>query len=621
MKKIFISLLISILIITGNVGVSSALTEETRAVWLTTAWGLDWPKNQTSSSKQKSEMINLLDEFKSIGINTIMFQVRPMADALYESEINPWSSVLTGVQGKAPDYDPLKFVTEEAHKRGIEVHAWLNPYRVISSGTDLSKLSADHPARLNPSMTMEYNNAVYYNPELPEVKKHIADTVAEIVNNYSVDGVVFDDYFYPEKYPLPNGESKDGAVANARRNHINEMVKLVSDTINSIKPNVKFGISPSGIWKNKYSDPTGSDTNGNESYYSVFADTRTWIKNGWVDYVSPQIYWPIGYKIADYAKLIEWWSNEVRGTNVDLLISHTLEKSDTAVEIDKQLELNKSYPEIKGSIFYRGSSIQGNNQGCKDKISDFYIRNYKTFYVDIYSFLGEEAAKNVLNRVQNDTGWYLEYQQMDAKEPLYKVETGGFIGEDSVNSAINTLKQSTGLEGKVNFTGNYSGGSKTPIYRLETGSIIGEENVIEAMKRVQEATGWWLTYEPKSAPNEYKIVTGGFVGEENAKNALKTLQDITGWWATYVATGGYVEEAGVPIYSIVLDGYISEKDALDALKRMQQATGWWAYSQFTGEYIHYYRVVTGGIVGLTNAREKSNFIAQNYGWYHEIKEK
>lgn len=275
---------------------------------------------------------------------------------------------------------------------------------------------------------------------------------------------------------------------------------------------------------------------------------------------------------------------------------------------------------------YCPARILGRNDGWNDfmnKVKIAYDKlpenpNKATYYLDIHSFLGLESTQAAMDRLTADTGWWLTSEETGAKEPVYKVETGGFIGEESVNAAINTLKETTGIDGTVNPTGNFSGGSKTPIYRVETGSIIGEENVIQAMKKVQEITGWWLTYEAKPAPNEFKIVTGGFVGEESANVALKKLQDITGWWATSAFTGSYHEEAGTPIYSIIVNDLVGESKAIETLNQMQEATNWWAYTQATGKYIPYYRIKTGGFVGLENAKEKSAFITENYKWYHTV---
>lgn len=382
MKKIITILLTLIMIISSfTINVfAEPNSKEMRAVWITTVYNSDFPSTSTkgNAEAQKQELIKKLDTLKSAGINTVIFQVRPKGDALYQSNINSWSDVLTGTQGLYPGYDPLQFAIEEAHKRGMELHAWLNPYRVTTWGTDTSVLSANHPARLHPEWLIESNSALYYNPDLTEVKEHIKNTVAEIVQNYNVDGIHFDDYFYPSNYPLPEGETRDGAVANARRQNVDEMVAMVYNTIKSIKPSVVFGISPTGIWKNNTSDPTGSATKGQECYYSVFSDVRSWIKSGTVDYIVPQIYWETGNSAADYETLVKWWSNEVSGTNIKLYIGQALYKDVVANQIDTQLKINEKYPQVSGSFFFSAKDIFDNRQGCTDKITAYYNSSSST---------------------------------------------------------------------------------------------------------------------------------------------------------------------------------------------------------------------------------------------------
>lgn len=207
---------------------------------------------------------------------------------------------------------------------------------------------------------------------MPEVKQHIVDTVAEVVRNYDVDGIHFDDYFYPSNnindLDSYNKYGNDMNIDDFRRNNVNEMVKSVYNTIKSIKSNVKFGISPRGIWKNKSSDQTGSNTNGGQSYYDIYADTRTWIRNGWLDYVVPQIYWEIGNGAADYSKLINWWANEVNNTNVDLYIGQGIYKPTVAREIDSQINVNRQYGNIKGSVYFTYRDIRNNSEGIRDKL-------------------------------------------------------------------------------------------------------------------------------------------------------------------------------------------------------------------------------------------------------------
>lgn len=377
MKKIISWLLIVMLIGTfvPSDTLAASTTEEMRAVWIATVSNIDFPKVKNDAAAQQKEFIQKLDQLEEMGINTVMVQVRPKADALYSSTINPWSDVLTGVQGKYPGYDPLAFMIEEAHKRGMELHAWLNPYRITSSGTNVNALSDWHPAKWNPSWVMTYNNALYYNPEVEGVKQHIEETVEEIISNYDVDGIHFDDYFYPSGYPLPAGEGPDGVVANSRREHVNDMVRRVSQVIKRVNPKVEFGISPMGIWKNNTKDVTGSPTNGSESYYTVYADTRTWIQNEWIDYVVPQIYWETTHKVAPYEPLVKWWSNEVRGTDVDLYIGQGIYKDTVAQEITTQLQINQNYKEVKGSIYFSLSDLLNNRGNAANQIKSFYKGN------------------------------------------------------------------------------------------------------------------------------------------------------------------------------------------------------------------------------------------------------
>ena len=368
MKKLINIVLICMLVLICVSNISYASSNKMNAAWIATVYNIDWPIQKNNEKLQKQQMIDILNNLQDVGIDTVMFQVRPKGDSLYKSNISPWSDVLTGIQGKNPGYDPLAFVIEEAHKRGMKVHAWLNPYRVTTLGTDLNVLANNNPAKQHPEWTLTHNNRIYFNPEIPQVKQLIKNTVAEIVTNYNIDGIHFDDYFYPTNYPLPEGEGRDGIVANNRRNNINAMILEVKNTIKGIKPQVKFGVSPSGIWKNKSSDINGSDTRGKESYYSDYADTLTWIKNNYVDYIVPQLYWQIGLNVADYSKLVRWWSDQVKGTKVDLYIGQGIYKDVVASEIDTQLKLNTNYPEIKGSIFYSTSDIIKNRVGCREKI-------------------------------------------------------------------------------------------------------------------------------------------------------------------------------------------------------------------------------------------------------------
>ncbi len=341
--------------------------EEMRAVWISTVFNLDYPKEKEAAA-QKREFDEKLDFLKNIGFNTVIVQVRCSGDAFYSSSINPWSQYLTGTQGKDPGWDPLEYMISSAHSKGMELHAWLNPYRVTTSGTDVSVLSENHPARLHPDWVITHNDAMVYNPELEEVKKHIVDTVSEIVKNYNVDGIHFDDYFYPSNYPLPEGESKDGKIANARREHINDMVGRVSQAIKAIDSSVSFGISPRGIWKNDSSGKWGSIINGSEGYYAVYADALNWIYNGYIDYIVPQIYWESGKTGADYNTIVRFWADAVSGSKTKLYIGEAIYKEAISAEIYKHWEFCQTIPEVEGQFFFSLRQLEANLSGCADSL-------------------------------------------------------------------------------------------------------------------------------------------------------------------------------------------------------------------------------------------------------------
>ncbi|WP_317854914.1 family 10 glycosylhydrolase [Chakrabartyella piscis] len=345
-----------------------------RGAWISTVYSADFPSTINDATAQKAEFTEKIDALQDLGINAVVVQVRPKSDAFYDSDINPWSSVLTGEQGKYPGYDPMEYMIEEAHDRGMEFHAWLNPYRITTSGTDLSTLSSDHPALAHPEWILTYNNALYYDPSQKAVQEYIAETVAEIVENYDVDAIHFDDYFYPSNYPLPDGEDRDGSVANQRREDINDMVELVSKTIKSIDSSVEFGISPMGVWKNSSSDSNGSDTRGSEGYYTVFADATTWIANEWIDYIAPQIYWEQDNQYAPYEPLVSWWSDVVSGTDVTLYIGQGIYKDIVSQEITEQMNINENY-NVDGSIFFSSRDLLDNREGVGTAVKAYYASN------------------------------------------------------------------------------------------------------------------------------------------------------------------------------------------------------------------------------------------------------
>lgn len=356
-----------------------------RAVWIATVMNIDWP-SQTglSVAEQQQQFITILDKVQQMHMNAVIVQIRPTADAFYPSKLFPWSRYLTGVQGQGPGYDPLAFMIEQAHMRNIQFHAWFNPYRV-SMDTDLSKLAPNNPAILHPDWVVSYGGKLYFNPGIPAVRQYITTGIMEVVKNYDIDGVHFDDYFYP--YPVAGQAFPDQAtyqqygagfsnLGDWRRNNVNKLVQGVSAAIKQVKPYVQFGISPFGVWRNQSTDPTGSATRaGVQDYDDLYADTRTWIKNNWIDYIVPQIYWNIGFPPAAYDVLVAWWSHEVDGTHVQLFTGMAVYKIGQSGawsnpgEMPNQLALNLKYPEVKGEIFYSMIQLTENHLGFTDNLS------------------------------------------------------------------------------------------------------------------------------------------------------------------------------------------------------------------------------------------------------------
>jgi uncharacterized lipoprotein YddW (UPF0748 family) len=364
-----------------------------RGAWIATVANIDWPSAEAvgDSAAQKAEMTFLLDSLYGLGLNAIILQVRPTADALYKSAYEPSSHWLTGKQGAPLTWDPLAWTIGEAHQRGMEVHVWLNPYRVNLAKTDTSMISADHIWRKHPEWFWEYNKQWYFDPALPETREWICTIVQDIVSRYDIQAIHMDDYFYP--YPAGGKKLPDEAsfkkdprgfdnIHDWRRDNVNLAIQAISRTIKECKDSVEFGISPFGVWRNASVDSTGSKTQaGITNYDDLYADTRLWIKEGWIDYILPQLYWEIGKKVADYEILAHWWANEVRGTKCKLYIGmapYRLENASAKTawgvgnEIKRQMDLNRTIPEISGECFYSTRPLLRNPRGVCDSICTYY---------------------------------------------------------------------------------------------------------------------------------------------------------------------------------------------------------------------------------------------------------
>lgn len=368
---------------------------EMRAVWIATVANIDWPSQRILTSRaQREELRKMLDEFQRLNINAIVMQIRPTADSFYPSALEPWSHWLTGKQGVRPKdyYDPLQFIIDEAHKRFIDVHVWLNPYRVTNSD-DLKVLSPDHIYYKKPELFVKYGGKYYFDPGRDETRAFLNRVVQDVVERYDVDAIHFDDYFYPYKVngeEFPDNESfakyprgfAPNQKADWRRNNVDMVIAELQNTIKSAKPWVEFGISPFGVWRNNNVDPRGSATRaGVQNYDDLYADILKWLREGTIDYVTPQLYWEIGKKVADYSILVKWWSENSYGKNlyIGLYASQLGQKNAPAEwrkgnELMRQMKLNQKYPQVDGVMFFSAKAIMGNYQGIADSLSK---SNYK----------------------------------------------------------------------------------------------------------------------------------------------------------------------------------------------------------------------------------------------------
>lgn len=368
-------------------------SKEMKGAWISTVFNLDWPSVASASNemKQKQEFNSLLDKLKSTGFNAVFVQVRTSADSLYPSTLVPWSKVLTGTQGKNPGYDPLAYMISAAHERGLQFHAWFNPFRATTDSSTAA-LDSSHVAKAHPEWIVTADGKKYINPGIPEARQHIIDTVMEVVKGYDVDGIHLDDYFYPSNVSFADDSAyktynTKGITSKAdwRRDNINEFVRQLGLQIHNVKPSVSYGISPFGVWRNSKIDSTGSDTTaGVTAYDNMYADVRTWIKQGWIDYVAPQIYWSLSFSTARYDKLVDWWVKEVANTDVKLYIGQAAYKvgaSDQKAEwqsgdqIINQLKYNEKYDEVAGSIMFRANDIVVRNPFNLSSLLTFYFKS------------------------------------------------------------------------------------------------------------------------------------------------------------------------------------------------------------------------------------------------------
>ena len=403
---------------------------EFRAAWIQSVNG---QFRGMPTEKLKQNLIGQLNSLQKARINAIIFQVRPEADALYASRLEPWSRFLTGVQGKAPEpyWDPMQFMIDECHKRGMEFHAWINPYRTKT--TLKSELAPNHVYNIHPEWFVTYGDQLYFDPALPESRRHICMVVSDIVSRYDVDAIHMDDYFYP--YPIKGKDFPDdasfarfgGGFSNKgdwRRSNVNVLIKKLHETIREIKPWVKFGVSPFGIYRNESSDPLGSKTKGLQNYDDLYADVLLWAREGWIDYNIPQIYWHIGHPVADYETLVKWWARNTEnrplfiGQSVMNTVQNADPKNPSINQLPRKMALQRAYQTIGGSCQWPASAVVEN----VGKYRDALIAEYHKYPAlpPVFDFMDNEAPAKVrkMKQVWTEDGYILLWTAPKYKEEI-----------------------------------------------------------------------------------------------------------------------------------------------------------------------------------------------------------
>lgn len=447
---------------------------EFRGTWIQTVGQMD-KYSKMSEPVMKSYFIKLLDGLKKDGINTVIFQIRPESDAWYASPYEPWSRFITGEQGKNPGWDPLDFMVEECHKRNIDIHAWINPYRVSSSPS--RSLAPGHIYFKHPEWFIQYGNTLMFDPGNPECQDYIKKVVKDIVKRYDIDAIHMDDYFYP--YPIAGKDfddsksfqtyaKKQGFRANQRadwrRNNVNTLIRELHQTIQETKPWVKFGISPFGIYRNKKNDPKGSETNGLSCYDDLYADVLYWVKQGWIDYNMPQLYWNIGNKRADYEILLDWWSknNYNKPLYIGQDVIRTI-KGDSSKygQLYRKMMMAGKNSKVSGNCFWPGYELEKNTGGIADSLQYNYYKH--AALPPAYSSVdhtGPKAVRNLVYKKNEGNGRYLSWnapffrQEMD-KAVCYVVYQ--FKRFDDVNLEDSQHIVSIGRETKYVIPADVSG--------------------------------------------------------------------------------------------------------------------------------------------------------------------
>lgn len=401
---------------------------EFRAAWVASIANIDWPAAKgLSSQEQQKAFIDILDHHKSMGINAVIVQIRAASDAFYARSLEPWSEWMTGTQGVAPSpyYDPMVFMIEECHKRGIEFHAWFNLNR--GRHKNATSVTETHITKKRPEWFLKYDGYELYNFGIPAVREYLEEVIINVVKNYDIDGVHFDDYFYPYKItgleiPDENTFKLHGNgfnnVGDWRRHNIDVLVKSLSDKIKEEKHWVKFGISPFCVWRNSTDDPAGSVTQGGQpSYDYLYADTKKWAEFGWIDYIAPQIYFTFEFDKVPYATMTDWWVKN-RGRAL-LYIGHAIYRVDgnsssvgwdDPQQLSRQLQYNRLSNDISGSIFYNTNTLVKNNMGVRDSIKKIYKNQVLQPAMPWKDNIAPNAPNEVLVRKTGNFGYTVSWE-------------------------------------------------------------------------------------------------------------------------------------------------------------------------------------------------------------------
>ena len=427
--------LFALLLILNSCGIFKSYEKypkrEFRGVWVATVVNIDWPKNgNDSAEKQKTDFLKILDFYERENYNAVIVQVRAAGDAFYQSDYAPYSRFLTGEEGTAPKWntDVLEWMINETHERGMEFHAWLNPYRATFD-ENFEVLSETHDYCTHPEWIVHYGKKNYYNPGLPEVRNHFSNIIAELVTNYDVDAIHFDDYFYP--YKVLN-EVFDDSVAfkmyaqehqkldDWRRSNIDSLVRQSHETIKSIKPWVQFGISPFGVWKNNSTDPKGSDTKaGQTTYEDLYADPLLWMEKGWIDYLAPQVYWSMDLPVASHRKIVDWWAKNNYNTNLYVgngpyKIRNNSDKAwEEKKELPMQLELARNTPQIQGNIMFSAKSLMTDKDDVVEYIHKKYYKKPALNPISSLAKNHKTKAPKLVSSSKNDTELTLEFNDLN----------------------------------------------------------------------------------------------------------------------------------------------------------------------------------------------------------------